>query len=121
STRRGSTISSLWPVIDATFCVATTTPVTRARNIVSRLLHAGRYLGQNLVISRKASLVPLAEDEFAINHDVEDTAVAALRFGLHTVAVGLLDRCRQTGGKLAIASGGAVGDVDLHWQNPQWY
>src|SRR5579884_2570697 len=33
STRSGSTISSLRPVIDATFCVATTLPVTLAMNM----------------------------------------------------------------------------------------
>src|SRR5260221_8344311 len=33
STRNGSTVSSLRPVIEATLCVATTRPVTRARNI----------------------------------------------------------------------------------------
>src|SRR5918911_666617 len=33
STRSGSTVSSLRPVIEATFCVATTLPVTLARNM----------------------------------------------------------------------------------------
>src|SRR5262245_15457809 len=33
STRSGSTVSSLRPVIAASFCVAITLPVTRARNI----------------------------------------------------------------------------------------
>src|SRR5437763_11232147 len=33
STRNGSTVSSLRPIIEATFCVATTLPVTFARNI----------------------------------------------------------------------------------------
>src|SRR5438067_4842957 len=33
STRSGSTVSSLRPVIDASFCVATTLPVTLAMNI----------------------------------------------------------------------------------------
>src|SRR5215470_10646016 len=38
STRSGSTVSRRWPVIEATFCVATTVPVTRARNIEFPLL-----------------------------------------------------------------------------------
>src|SRR5437773_9392639 len=33
STRRGSTVKSLRPVMEASFCVATTLPVTLARNI----------------------------------------------------------------------------------------
>src|SRR5213078_2428036 len=33
SRRYGSTTSSLWPTIDSVFCVATTAPVTFARNI----------------------------------------------------------------------------------------
>src|SRR5262249_36414476 len=37
STRSGSTVSSLCPVMDATFCVATTLPVTFARNMRSSL------------------------------------------------------------------------------------
>src|SRR5689334_18996513 len=37
SSRYGSTTSSLWPTIVATFCVATTDPVTRARNIALTL------------------------------------------------------------------------------------
>src|SRR5262245_31631306 len=38
STRSGSTVSSLWPVMVWTFWVATTLPVTRARNMRETLL-----------------------------------------------------------------------------------
>src|SRR5437660_6747704 len=37
STRSGSTVRSLRPVIEATFCVETTLPVTLARNMVASL------------------------------------------------------------------------------------
>src|SRR4051794_7030006 len=44
STRSGSTVSSLRPVIAATFCVATTKPLTRARNMVPSLLRFEKRL-----------------------------------------------------------------------------
>src|SRR5262249_42103675 len=112
STRSGSTIRSLCPVMDATFCVATTTPGTRARNIASRLLQTGVDLGEDFVVARKTSLVPFAEDEIAVDGNVKDAAVAALRFGLDLRAVRLLDRGLQTEGELAIPSGRAIRDVD---------
>src|SRR5262245_17140473 len=115
STRSGSTVSSLCPVIEATFCVATTLPVTRARNMMPSLF--GKPfgdLGQDLLVGREAEHLPLAEDLFAVDGDVEDAAAALRHRRLHLEAVRLLDRGHQTGGETAVASGRAVLDVNLH-------
>src|SRR5262249_61239196 len=60
STRKGSTINSLWPVIDLTFCVETTLPVTLARNIGLCLLQFGGDLVENLLLGREPPGVELA-------------------------------------------------------------
>src|SRR4051812_22676576 len=75
STRNGSTINSLWPVIVLTFWVETTLPVTLARNIsASRLLQFGGDRLQDLLLGREPPRVELAVGHLAIDVDVEDAA-----------------------------------------------
>src|SRR5947209_7065273 len=56
STRSGSTVSNLRPIIEATFCVATTLPVTRARNMAAslpRFEQGLRLPGDNQLLVRR--------------------------------------------------------------------
>src|SRR5262249_29909930 len=115
STRNGSTINSLCPVIDRTFCVATTLPVTTARNIrASRLGQFGGELVQDLLLRGESARVELAEGRLAADEHVEDAAAARRRRNLDRVAVSLPDRVRQTGGSPPVASGRAIRNVDRH-------
>src|SRR5262245_38760398 len=114
STRSGSTVSSLCPVIDATFCVAITLPVTLARNMTpSSFLPSHFNLLQDLPEVGEAVSLPLAEDQLAVDGHIEDAAAARLHFRLHG-PVRLPNRIHQTGGKALVPSGRAIGDGHLH-------
>src|SRR5260370_13281616 len=115
STRNGSTVSNLCPVIAATFCVPTTRPVTFARNMrCSRFLEPARDRGEDFLVVRKAVLVELAENNVAVDRHVEDAAAARFSFRLHRVAVGLANCVPQTGGETLVAPGRAVRDIHFH-------
>lgn len=64
------------------------------------------------MVIRKTSDVVLAEDELAVDDDIEDAAPARdeLRLDLERI----LDLGRQTGGTGQIVSLLAVGDLDSH-------
>src|SRR5262245_37989515 len=111
STRNGSTINSLWPVIDLTFCVETKLPVNLSRNIAVCLLQFDGDLVENLLLGREPPRVELAVSDRSVEVDVEDAAGALRHRHLDCVAVSLPDRVRQTGGSSKVASGRAVGNV----------
>src|SRR6056297_2212395 len=66
SKRYGSTTSSLWPVIEATFCVATTDPVTLAMNMGKKLLSVRAGRSAVMVQDFQGSL---SDDPFFVGRD----------------------------------------------------
>ena len=69
-------------------------------------------LSENFLVLRKTSFSLLAEDQRAIQHDIEHTAIALDQGGAGTGL--LLHGGRQTGGPGQEVSFTAVGDRHLH-------
>ena len=77
----------------------------------SRLGHRAQ-LPNNLVVFREPAGLVFAEDQLAVDLDVEDPAASGNEFGLDTIFD--LDRIRQTGGVGEIVSFVAIGDGNVH-------
>ena len=69
-------------------------------------------LGEDLLVRGEAVRLVLRVDALVVEHDVEHTAVSALKARGDSEL--LLDGGLQTGGLGVVVSFGAVGDLDVH-------
>src|SRR4051812_10780865 len=100
STRSGSTVRSLRPVMEATFCVATTLPVTRARN-----------MGASLAGIEQGLCLPGDDQFFIRRHDPELHAAFGQVYGRFALRSYI---CLRVQGNTEPAEVGANGVAHRH-------